>query len=31
MTLNAKPRMDVVKREDKEAKLKAFLIQPSPS
>jgi hypothetical protein len=25
MTLNAKPRMDVVKREDKEAKLKAFI------
>jgi hypothetical protein len=25
MTLNAKPRMDVVKREDKETKLKAFI------
>ncbi len=25
MTLNAKPRMDVVKREDKEEKLKAFI------
>ena len=26
MTLNAKPRMDVVKREDKETKLKAFVL-----